>query len=110
LNFSYVIVATNLSAGSATGVVVTDMLPAGVTLVSSAATQGSCTGVATVTCNLGTLLGGGSATINLVVTKTVGGSVSNTAMVDGNENDPNPANDTNVAGTTPVTLLDFEIK
>jgi len=110
LNFSYVIVATNLSAGSATGVVVTDMLPAGVTLVSSATTQGSCSGVTTVTCNLGTLLGGGSATINLVVTKTVGGSVSNTAMVDGNENDPNPANDTNVAGTTPVTLLGFEVE
>jgi len=91
-------------------VVVTDMLPAGVTLVSSATTQGSCSGVTTVTCNLGTLLGGGSATINLVVTKTVGGSVSNTAMVDGNENDPNPANDTNVAGTTPVTLLGFEVE
>ncbi len=110
LNFSYVIVATNLSAGSATGVVVTDMLPAGVSLVSSATTQGSCSGLTTVTCTLGTLLGGGSATINLVVTKTVGGSVSNTAMVDGNENDPNPANDTNIAGTTPVSLLDFEIK
>lgn len=110
LNFSYVVVATNLSAGSATGVVVTDMLPAGVTLVSSAATQGSCSGVTTVTCNLGTLLGGGSATINLVVTKTVGGSVSNTAMVSGTESDPNPANNTNVAGTTPVALIGFEIE
>jgi uncharacterized repeat protein (TIGR01451 family) len=110
VNFSYVIVATNLSAGSATGVVVTDMLPAGVTLVSSATTQGSCSGVTTVTCNLGTLIGGGSATINLVVTKTVGGTVSNTAMVSGTESDPNPANNTNVAGTTPVSLMGFEVE
>ena len=109
-SFSYVIVATNLSAGSATGVVVTDILPAGVSLVSSAATQGSCSGVTTVTCNLGTLLGGGSATINLVVTKTVGGSVANTATVSGNESDPNPANNTNDAGTTPVTLMSFEVE
>ncbi|HEV7666901.1 MAG TPA: ExeM/NucH family extracellular endonuclease [Thermoanaerobaculia bacterium] len=109
-NFSYVIEVTNLSAGSATGVVVTDMLPAGVTLISAVATQGSCSGVTTVTCNLGTLLGGGSATINLVVTKTVGGSVSNTATVSGTESDPNPANNTNIAGTTPVSLIGFEVE
>ena len=109
-NFSYVIEVTNLSAPTASGVVVTDTLPAGVTLISAASSQGSCTGTLTVTCNLGTLIGGGSATINLVVMKTVGGTVANTAMVAGNESDPNSANNTNAATTTPVTLLGFEIE
>ncbi len=109
-NFSYVIEVTNLSAGTATNVIVTDTLPAGVTLVSAASSQGSCTGTTTVTCNLGTLLGGGSATINLVVTKTVGGTVTNTAMVTGTESDPNSANNTNGVMTTPVTLIGFEIE
>ena len=110
LNFSYAIVASNLSATGGTGVVVTDTLPAGVTLVSAASTQGSCTGTTTVICNLGTLPGGGSATINLVVTKTVGGKVLNTAMATGAEADPNMANNTNASSTTPVSLMGFEIE
>ncbi|HXU31496.1 MAG TPA: ExeM/NucH family extracellular endonuclease, partial [Thermoanaerobaculia bacterium] len=110
LNFSYVIEVTNLSVGTATGVSVSDTLPAGVTLISATSSQGSCTGTTTVTCTVGTLLGGGSATINLVVMKTVGGTVVNTAMVTGAQSDPNSANNTNGVTTTPVTLLGFEVE
>ncbi len=110
LNFNYVIVVTDLSAGTATGVTVTDTLPAGVTLVSAVPSQGSCSGTTTVTCTLGTLLGGTSATIDLTVTKTVGGKVVNTASVTGDQSDPNPANDTNAVSTTPVTLIGFEVE
>jgi uncharacterized repeat protein (TIGR01451 family) len=110
LTFNYVIVATDLSAGNATGVTVTDTLPAGVTLVAAVPSQGTCSGTTTVTCTLGTLLGGTSATIDMTVTKTVGGSVANTASVSGTQSDPNPANNTNMATTTPVTLLGFEVE
>ncbi len=110
LNFNYVIVVTDLSAGTATGVTMTDTLPAGVTLVSAVPSQGSCSGTMTVTCTLGTLLGGTSATIDMTVTKIVGGKVANTAAVAGAESDPNPANNTNDTSTTPVTLLGFEVE
>ena len=104
------VVVTNLGPDPATGVVMTDALPAGVTLVSSVPSQGSCSGATTVTCPLGALLPGGSATIDLVVTKTVGGSVSNTATVDGDQTDPNAANDNNITVTTPVELIDFAVE
>ncbi|HXU30721.1 MAG TPA: DUF11 domain-containing protein, partial [Thermoanaerobaculia bacterium] len=111
LTFHYVVVATNLSAGSANGVTVTDNLPAGVTLVSAVASSGGiCSGTTTISCAFGTVLGGDSVTIDLTVTKTVGGTVANTATVAANESDPNMANNTNATTTTPVTLLDFEIE
>ncbi|HXU30264.1 MAG TPA: hypothetical protein VN851_06795, partial [Thermoanaerobaculia bacterium] len=83
--------------------------PAGVTLLSATPSQGSCSGTPTVTCPLGNLPNGGSATINLVVMKTVGGSVSNTASVAAGEADPNMANNSNSSSTTPVTLIGFEV-
>lgn len=110
LTFNYTLAVTNLGAGNATGVTVTDNLPAGVTLVSAMSSQGSCSGTTTVTCSLGSLLVGGTATIDLVVTKTVGGPVTNTATVAANENDPNLANNSNIATTTPVELMSFEVE
>ncbi|MEP7010694.1 MAG: hypothetical protein ABJC13_10255 [Acidobacteriota bacterium] len=115
LNFHYVIVATNLSPASvinsANGVIITDTLPAGVTLVSAVpSSPGICSGTTTVTCSFGSIEGGSSITVDLTVTKTVGGSVANTAMVTANEFDPNMANNTNAVTTTPVSLMGFEIE
>jgi uncharacterized repeat protein (TIGR01451 family) len=110
VNFNYVVVVTNLGPGTATGVTMTDALPAGVSLIAAAPSQGSCSGITTVTCPLGTLLPGDSATIDLRVTKTVGGSISNSAAVAGNESDPNSANDSTTTGTTPVTLIDVSVE
>jgi len=110
LDFNYVVVVTNLGAGNATGVVMTDDLPAGVTLVTATPSQGSCSGTTTVTCTLGNLLVGGSATIDIVVTKNDPGSVTNTASVAGNEADPNPDNNSNMAITTPVELMTFSVE
>jgi uncharacterized repeat protein (TIGR01451 family) len=110
LNFNYVIVATNLGPDDATNAVVTDNLPAGLTFVSSAASQGSCSGTSSITCALGALARGASATIDLVVTKATGGSVTNTASVNGNQNDPNNANNSNAPSTTPVELMNFSVE
>jgi uncharacterized repeat protein (TIGR01451 family) len=51
----------------ATGVRVTDTLPAGVTLVSATTTQGTCSGTDPVVCTLGTLTMGGGVAVTIVV-------------------------------------------
>src|SRR6185437_8610725 len=60
---SYRITSTNTGPAVATNVSVTDTLPAGLTFVSATTSQGSCSGTATVICNLGSLADLGSATI-----------------------------------------------
>ena len=108
--FMYEVVVTNLGPGGATGVVMTDTLPAGVFLQWAMSSQGLCSGLTTVTCDLGAMAGGTSAVIELRMTKMVGGSVQNSAMVAGNEADPNANNNSSVTQTTPVTLIDVSVE
>jgi hypothetical protein len=51
------------------------------TLVSATPSQGSCQGSATVTCSLGQLAAGASATVQLVATPTASGLLENRATV-----------------------------
>ncbi len=65
---TYLITVSNNGPGEATGVVVTDSLPAGVTWVSTTPSQGpGCSAPSDVTCELGAIVNGGSATIQIVV-------------------------------------------
>ena len=99
-NLTYTIVVTNNGPDPATGVVLTDALPAAtMTYVSSSASQGSCSGTSTVTCSIGTLANGAQATVQIVVRPRISGFVSNTASVTGNETDPHPANNSARAET-----------
>jgi len=102
-NVTFTVTVTNTGAGTATSVVVTDLLPAGLSFVSSAPSQGayvSGTGVWTV----GTLAGGGSATLSIVA-KVVGGSaMTNTASLTSfDQTDPNPSNNAASASVSAVT-------
>jgi hypothetical protein len=54
----------------------------------------------TVTCDLGTLASGASATVTIVGFPFALGEISNTATVTLNETDPNTANNTSVEITT----------
>ena len=99
-NLTYTITATNNGSSAATGVVITDTLPANVTLVSATSSQGSCSGIATVSCTIGSLNNGANATATIVVTPTVAGPLSNTASVSGTESDPRPGNNSSTATTT----------
>jgi uncharacterized repeat protein (TIGR01451 family) len=102
------ITVANNGPGPATGVTVSDTLPAGTTYFSSSASQGTCAGTSTVTCSLGTLDSSAtgsttSATITIVLIPTQGGSFTNTGAVSAYQSDPNQANNT-ASATTNVPL------
>src|SRR5439155_17804 len=79
-NVVFTITLTNGGPSKATGVMVGDLLPSGVTYVSSTVSQGSYvsgTGVWTV----GDVVSGGSATLTITATVTTIGAKTNTAEV-----------------------------
>ena len=91
---TYTLTVTNNGPAEATGVTLTDTLPAGVDYVSADPDQGSCSELGgTVRCDLGSLAGGTSTTVRIVVTPTAPGTPCNTASVDADQDDPNPDND-----------------
>ncbi len=79
-----------------------DTLPAGVNFVSVTASQGSCSGTSDVTCSLGSLVAFSSATVTLVVTPTVAGTLSNLASAWAAGADSNLGNNSSTAATTVV--------
>ncbi|HEX3557712.1 MAG TPA: FG-GAP-like repeat-containing protein, partial [Pyrinomonadaceae bacterium] len=97
---TYTITATNNGPDPATGVAVNDPLPAGVSFVSATPSQGTCSGTATVNCRLGTLVSGANATVTIVVTPNVAGTLTNTATVSSVQPDPHTANNSATANTT----------
>lgn len=102
-NLTYTITVTNNGPQAATAATVTDVIPANTTFVSANPSQGSCSGTTTVTCNLGGLTNGGTATVTLVVHVTgPTGTVVNTASVAGSPTDPIGSN--NAATTPPVPV------
>ena len=90
---TYTITVTNHGPSTATGVEVTDNLPAGLT---SPATAGDCAEAspAVPTCSLGTIAPGTSKsyTITATVDSPAPPMIINTATVDGVEDDPVPGN------------------
>jgi uncharacterized repeat protein (TIGR01451 family) len=97
----YTIVVRNNGTSDALGTEVTDTIPAGTTLQSATSTQGTCSGTPTVTCTIGTLAPGASATITLVVAlPSTPGTFTNTANVTISNGDPNPLNNASTAAIT----------
>ena len=64
-----------------------------------------------VTANLGTIPGGSNATVTILVHPTSSGTVSNSAMVRGNEPDPNALNNTTtvVSSVSPAPFIDLGV-
>jgi uncharacterized repeat protein (TIGR01451 family) len=103
--FAYTLKASNLGPGSATGVRVTDNLPGGISFASVTPTQGSCTHAGSlVTCSLGALAPGASATIILSVVPSGFGFVTNSAAVTADQPDPNTTNNTSHCRTLVLWL------
>jgi uncharacterized repeat protein (TIGR01451 family) len=106
---TYTLTATNNGPANATGVTVTDTMPSGVTFVSATASQGTCSGTSTVTCTLGNLNNGGSATVTIQVTPTAAGELSNTASIQGSQADPNQNNNSDTETTTVNAAIDLAL-
>ena len=82
-NITYTVGVTNNGPAAATNTVLIDILPLAVNFVSATSTTGNCTVDAgnNVTCNLGSLANGGSATVTIVVAPTATGTFVNFAGV-----------------------------
>lgn len=79
-----------------------DLLPAGTVLVSASASAGWCPNEPAVTCELGWMGPGGSASVTIVVRPTIAGELENIATMQSTERDPFPENDSAIT-TTVVT-------
>jgi uncharacterized repeat protein (TIGR01451 family) len=107
-----IVVKNNSTVVGATGVSLTDTLPASMTFVSATSSQGSLvtppvgsTGV--VTANLGSLGIGATATVTITAKGNTAGLVTNSAQVSGNEVDPNAANN---SSSQTITVKDAALQ
>ncbi|RAJ80341.1 putative repeat protein (TIGR01451 family)/gliding motility-associated-like protein [Chitinophaga dinghuensis] len=105
-NVTFTITVTNNGASKASGVTLTDVLPAGLTFVSaSPATYISGAG----TWDAGTMNANTSKVLTIVTKATTVGTVTNTASVSGNEYDPIPGNNSNQAIVTIIPITDLAV-
>ncbi|MEG3986022.1 SdrD B-like domain-containing protein [Microcoleus sp. S28C3] len=124
-NLTYTVTVTNNSpVNAADNVVLTDNLPAGVTVVSANSSQGTVTvnpagtgnlprtaqqvtpvSPSGITANLGTIPPNGSVVTTIVVTPRAAGLINNTVSVSTSSSDPNLANnsDSEITVVNPIT-------
>ena len=94
----------------ATGIKVADVLPRGVRFLSAQLTQGTYTVIGgTVTCDLGVLDQGESATITLSVSPGLVGAITNLALVTAKETDLDLENNKAVAVTRVIPFADIAV-
>ena len=82
--FGYTITVSNNGPGPSTGTTLVDQLPAGETSYGVNPSQGTCTSAgspAKITCSLGNIENGSSATVKITVAEANQGNVTNTARV-----------------------------
>ncbi|TAL06609.1 MAG: DUF11 domain-containing protein, partial [Verrucomicrobia bacterium] len=97
-NVVYTLSVTNLGPTSASGVLVTDPLPANFQVVSATSSVGTCTVSNTVvTCNLGTMNSNSTATVTITARSLYEGPKSNTGSVSATSTDPIAGNNSSTA-------------
>jgi uncharacterized repeat protein (TIGR01451 family) len=100
-NLTYNMVVENHGPETATGVTITNAIPAGAQLISTTVSQGSISQIEELLyANLGIMASGARATVTIVISAAVPGAIFHTATVGGNEVDLNLANNTASTMTT----------
>jgi uncharacterized repeat protein (TIGR01451 family) len=90
----YTLTVSNTGPSTASSVTAADALPAGLSLSSVTTSQGSCTGAASLSCALGTLAAGSSATVTITTLPSQAGTVIDSSAVNSGTPNPNAANNT----------------
>jgi uncharacterized repeat protein (TIGR01451 family) len=108
---TYTLTAANNGPDDASGVVVTDTLPAGVNYESATPSQGSCSQLnGIVTCKLGSIPSSGNATVDVKVNAPSAGTITNQATVVGDDlNDPDTGDNSTSSDTTVAPGADLAI-
>ena len=98
-NVTFTITAANYGPAAASGVVVTNTMPAGAIFISAGVSQGSTStnGSGGLTWSIGALATNTTATLTLVVRLNATGPAVNTASITGTTTDPNPDDNTATA-------------
>jgi uncharacterized repeat protein (TIGR01451 family) len=102
---TYTVTVRNDGPGAASAVTLTDVLP-DATFVSATPSQGTCARAGkgrrdgTLTCELGSIASGASATVSIVVSPSKAGTITNTASVQAAGPDPDRADNTSTETTT----------
>ncbi len=107
----FIVTVTNDGPGAATGIVVSDQLPANLLFVEAQTSQGLYTG-ATGQWTVGTIAASQSATLQITTRVTGAGTTVNRATITGStEPDPDPSDNTDTATvlTPPPGAVDLEI-
>ena len=105
---AYTVSVTNNGPSDASGVTVTNVLPANATIISATTLQGSITSSGNFW-TIGTLLNGGTATATITVAPTMSGTLVATSTVRGNQLDSVPANNTFTLNTLVGPSADLAI-
>jgi len=100
---TFTITASNLGFGTATGVVVSDVVPSGYTVLSVTPSSGSWTAP---NWTIGSLANGINETLIVTATVNASGLFDNTAVITGNEAETNTANNSDTATVTPINSID----
>jgi uncharacterized repeat protein (TIGR01451 family) len=99
-DLTYSVTVANGGPDAASGALIADDLPPSVTFVSATASQGSCTeSEGRVTCTLGSVGSGATATVDIVVRPTSAGRITNTVAVTASAVDPIPGNNSDSEDT-----------
>jgi uncharacterized repeat protein (TIGR01451 family) len=80
-NLTFTLHVSNPGSSTQTGVTLADTPPADTIFVSAVPSQGTCSGSTSITCPLGSLAGGGSATVQVTVQPIQPGTVNNLGSV-----------------------------
>ena len=108
--FLYFINVTNLGPSLATGVVVTNPVPAGLTFLTSTTSQGACTNFQGIlSCVVGNLAAGASARIQVGARPAQIGALSNFVVASSSQADPVPANNTFSSFITVLPAADLAL-
>ncbi|MDX6646891.1 MAG: hypothetical protein QOK40_2618, partial [Miltoncostaeaceae bacterium] len=106
----YSLTVTNRGPGVATNVRVASPLPSGVAVPASSASQGTCTASgSSVSCAIGTLPVGASASLAITAVPSVSGAMTATASAFSDQIDPTPVDAQASAATTVGSATDLSV-